>query len=618
MSEKKDIWIAGITRGHNSGVCLLKNGEIVFAIEEERLTRRKYDGGPMASILKILEYTDRLDYVGFAHTQPMKTGEGSNASIEFINENIYPALLRKVGLIDRHTKYNVFDAGSHPQVYDFGMEHHRLHAWCAFIRSGWSKATTLVVDGAGTFIPIKKDGSELMGWEVESVYHCDLEEERVISTVFKHIGCRDTVVNDYTMQISNNFDHMKEHEPDWYFNCLLTDRAGTVKAYEAVTGLCGWQYIEAGKTMGLSPYGKENDIIPDFYDRDYTHWPVTNRNWIIPTYPNGAQVNQKLYFTVDDVGEEVSDDKNSYDYQLTKDISYKLQKQTQDAVLSMILKTVEFTGEKRVVLTGGYALNCVANYYFLNKLKEEGIELFVEPISNDAGTALGAAFWTHHKVTGEAKSKNRDIYLGPAYSYTVDDINALAEKYDAVITDSDDNNVVDLITKKNIVTVFQGRCENGPRALGNRSILYDPTDPNGKDHVNSVKNREFFRPFAGSILKEHVHEWFDLRGMEDTPHMMYAVECQPGIGEKIPSIIHEDGTCRIQTVTEEQNPNYYRLIKTFYEKTGCPIIFNTSFNLGGEPLVETLDDGFRTLANSKIEYMYLPEYGKMIYIKNKE
>ena len=113
-----------------------------------------------------------------------------------------------------------------------------------------------------------------------------------------------------------------------------------------------------------------------------------------------------------------------------------------------------------------------------------------------------------------------------------------------------------------------------------------------------------------------MHEWFDLRGMEETPHMMYAVNCLPGIEEKIPSIIHIDDTCRIQTVTEEQNENYYNLINCFYEATGCPILFNTSFNLGGEPLVETLDDACRTLANSEIEYLYLPEYGKLISLSN--
>ena len=164
--------------------------------------------------------------------------------------------------------------------------------------------------------------------------------------------------------------------------------------------------------------------------------------------------------------------------------------------------------------------------------------------------------------------------------------------------------------------MFQGKSEAGPRALGNRSILYDARDPDGKDHVNVVKRREYFRPFAGSILKEHVHEWFDLRGMDDTPFMMYAVNCKEGIQEKIPAIIHVDGTCRIQTVTPDVNKNYYEIIQEYYKQTDCPIIFNTSFNLGGEPLVETLDDALRTLANSLIEYLYLPEYGLMIEVKN--
>ena len=170
--------------------------------------------------------------------------------------------------------------------------------------------------------------------------------------------------------------------------------------------------------------------------------------------------------------------------------------------------------------------------------------------------------------------------------------------------------------QKNIVTIFQGRSENGPRALGNRSILFDPRFEDGKDFVNNVKNREYFRPFAGSILAEDAHEWFDLRGMDESPHMMYAVNCQDGIAEKIPSIIHIDGTCRIQTVTEEQNPLYYKLIKEFKDQTGCPILFNTSFNLGGDPLVETLEDAIWTLQNSKIEYLYLPEFKKLVKVEN--
>ena len=208
------------------------------------------------------------------------------------------------------------------------------------------------------------------------------------------------------------------------------------------------------------------------------------------------------------------------------------------------------------------------------------------------------------------------LYLGFEYHYNESDINKYVESHGAEIIDATDDDVVELLLNKNIVTFFQGRSENGPRALGNRSILFNPTYQDGKDFVNEVKHREYFRPFAGTILQEHVHEWFDLRGMKDSPYMMYAVNCQPGIEEKIPSIIHVDGTCRIQTVTQEQNKNYYNLINAFYKKTGVPILFNTSFNLGGEPLVETLDDAIWTLSQSDIEYLYLPEYGKLIKISN--
>ena len=231
---------------------------------------------------------------------------------------------------------------------------------------------------------------------------------------------------------------------------------------------------------------------------------------------------------------------------------------------------------------------------------------------------MGAAMLMHRKLTKDntVQEQQDTLYEGPAYSYSDEEINNAVEKYGATVEEADDNKVVDILADRKICTIFQGRSENGPRALGNRTIMYDPSDPDGKDHVNLIKRREYFRPFAGSILEEDVHEWFDLRGMESSPTMMYAVNCQPGIAERIPSIIHVDGTCRIQTVSEKQNPHYYKLIKAWKEKTGLSIIFNTSFNLGGEPLVETLDDAVRTLKHSDIEYLYLPEYNKLITLKN--
>ena len=150
--------------------------------------------------------------------------------------------------------------------------------------------------------------------------------------------------------------------------------------------------------------------------------------------------------------------------------------------------------------------------------------------------------------------------------------------------------------------------------MGNRSLLFDPRVKDGKDIVNTIKKREYFRPFAGTILKEHASDYFDMDRLDESPFMMYAVDVLPHKRDEIPSIVHVDGTCRIQTVTKEQNKNYYNLIDEFYKLTGVPILFNTSFNLAGDTMVETIDDAFYTLRNSQINYMYLPEIGKLIQI----
>ena len=590
--ENKDLWIAGIARGHNAGVCLLKNGEIVFALEEERLSRQKYDGGPYASIAKILEYTDRLDYLVVAHTQSLKETAGK---VDFTGDDVYTGLARKLGLIDRKT--NIYE---HPQVIDLSNVHHKLHAACAFYRSGFESATAVIVDGAGTFIPLNAGNEQMMGWETESIFSCEYPSN--IKTVYKHIGTRGPNPG----AVLPAMDEGEEYES------IISDRAGIVKVYEAVTQYCGFSAIEAGKTMGLSPYGESNKNIPQLFDED-TYVPLSNRNLIVPTYPNAAIVNSYIYNELtDDNADDVTTLKNR------RDLAYACQQQTQEQVAKLIRRAVEKTGNKNVVVSGGYGLNCVANYFYLDELKDEGINLYVEPISSDAGTAIGAALYVNRSITNNTTvdPQAETLYLGPKYEYTKDEITSIADKYNASIEDADHNTLVDLITTKNIVAIFQGRSENGPRALGNRSLVFDPTYVDGKDFVNAVKRREYFRPFAGSILEEDVHEWFDLRGMESSPTMMYAVNCQPGIEEKIPAIIHVDGTCRIQTVNREQNPHYYDIINTFKERTGTPIVFNTSFNLGGEPLVETLDDALWTLQESDIEYLYLPEHGKLLSIKN--
>jgi len=162
------------------------------------------------------------------------------------------------------------------------------------------------------------------------------------------------------------------------------------------------------------------------------------------------------------------------------------------------------------------------------------------------------------------------------------------------------------IDKKQIVAIFQGESEIGPRALGNRSIMFDPTVPNAKDIVNEIKDREEFRPFAGSMLLEYFDEYFETSTLKESPYMSYAIPVKQDKVQEISSIVHHDYTCRIQTVTEEQNKNYYSLIKAWHTLSGCPIIFNTSFNLGGEAMVETIEDAMDTCKRSMINFIYVP------------
>ena len=599
----KTGYIAGIARGHNAGVCLLKDGEIVFSIEEERLTRHKYDGGPLASIVKLLEYTDKIDYLVISHTQP------DESRIDFTGEKTYNSLARKLGLIQNDN-----------QVIEMWDNHHRNHAACAFYRSGFDSANVIIVDGAGTFV--QRQDRETM-WEVESIYEASYPA--IFKETYKHFGGRGPWKTE-------------QYETEGC-EVLINDRAGIVKAYEAVTQFCGWAPIEAGKTMGLFPYGEPNKAPKIFNEFG------VNRDVIIPTYPNGSVVDEDNYPQLKDSKYDVqargrSVNQNSpqhelraleeyYKESLTEDVTllesrrnmaYNIQTESQAEVLKLIHKAIEKNGNKNIVISGGYGLNCVANYWYLDKLPE-GTKLFVEPISNDAGTAIGAALLAYYNISGdnEVRQKNETLYLGPIQEITSEKVIQTALKYNGIVYENVDyERVINTIRDKNIVALFQERCENGPRALGNRTLMYDATDPNGKDFVNLIKKREYFRPFAASVLQDDVHEWFDLRGMEDSPSMMYAVNCQPGIKEKIPAVIHVDGTCRIQTVTEEQNPHWYNLIKEFKNQTGVPALFNTSFNLGGEPLVETIDDAMRTLYNSGINYIYFPAVQIMIEIKHND
>jgi len=555
-----------INPGHNGSAAFWQHDKLKFYIEEERLSRYKYDGNPYRGMVEALQYgVDILVITGTSEELPRLAWTG---------EDPYTAFLRKFN--------------PKLKTINIGADHHFAHACSAFVNSGFSKAAAVIIDGAGSRRGIKvSDEVTNYGFETETIFDCCWD---------------DGFTRKYTVY-GGNPDTFLAASDSIYMDSSVT----LVKAYEAVSEYLGFTFIEAGKTMGLAPYGQKDDSIPNLFVDG-----KANRNMLIPNYPAGAHIDynriEKLRLKEDPKAWHTDPSKVTEE---AMNLAWSVQQETQELAGDLIEKAVDMTGKKNIVIAGGYGLNCVANYYYKKRFPD--LNIYVDPVSHDGGTTIGTGiyFW-NKEYESKLKRPLTTLYLGPERKENYD----LLENYDTKdVTPAD---VAKLISEKNIVTIFQGRSEAGPRALGNRSILYDPTDPQGKDVVNKVKGREWFRPFAGSMLKEYFEEWFETYGMEESPFMMYAMDFKSDKHGECPAITHVDGTCRIQTVTREQNEAYYDLIEEFRKITGVPILFNTSFNLAGEPLVETLEDALHTMENCDIKYMYLPEVGKLVMVASEQ
>lgn len=563
--------ILAINPGHNGSACLLVDGKIEFYIEEERISRLKYDGNPFRGILEAVgkHKIDELVIGG--------TGQGEVHELPWTRETAYGALVRK------------FYPGV--KVTTRWHEHHSGHAESAFYNSGFKSAAAIIVDGAGSVINVGTGDNQapIKAYETETIYHCEFPN--TFKVVYK--SCAD---NDVPGVSSEEFE---------------LDNAVTItKAYEGVSHYLGFGFIEAGKTMGLAPYGAYDENIGKLF-----YGSRADKNKFIPAYPSGSIVDQSrnpYLRRLDETNDWHKDSSKVTD--VMKNLAWHVQSETQEKVGDLIQKAVDKTGEKNIVIAGGYGLNCVANYYYLERFPD--LNIYIDPVSHDGGTAIGLAKQAWVKYCEESETVSdlmplETLYLGiDRYSeiIRVPEINISGVK----VKDVNYSEVADIIANGNIVSIFQSKSEAGPRALGNRSILFDPRVKDGKDLVNKVKGREWFRPFAGSVLAEDAKEWFELRGKEETPFMMYAVDVTDAKLGDIPAITHVDGTCRVQTVTKSQNKHYYELIKAFKELTGVPILFNTSFNLAGDPLVETINDALNTIFRSDIKYLYFPEIGKIV------
>jgi carbamoyltransferase len=559
--------IIGIQKHHNSSACLLIDGELVYYNQEERLSRIKKDNGiPVNCLQQIKKITDTIDKI-------IITGYDFN-----YNENsLIFSFIEKMG----------FTIGSNNDEgwYSYYKPHHLSHAARAFYSSNFDEAVVVVWDGSGSEY-ILSDCS--LAYETTTAFKVSYPHnfEVIYKRLFKSsqkIG-NDIYIKD---ELYNEAAHETEIRTDHDIGHL----------YEMVSKSLGFEATECGKLMGLQSYGKTNNNIPNLILSDSTNMEIDMSLFDRETYLLDYQKYPSFSLS----------EKNK-DFLI--DFAYHTQKTFEKIGLDLLQKLIKKTNCKNLILTGGASLNVVANNYFRKNISPD-IKIFIDPLCGDEGNSIGSALLYENSLSNQCLHFNKkDVYLGPApsYEFTLKSKEICREVSIDVITK--------LLEEANLVALFQGRSEGGPRALGNRSILFDPRIPNGKDTVNLIKKREHFRPFGCSVMLEHANKWFDMHYLDESPFMMYAVEAYDHTKMKVPAIVHVDNTSRVQTVTKNQNKHLYQIIENFFEKTGIPILLNTSFNLAGNPLVETIEDALTTLRNSNLEYLYLPEIKKLIYIEN--
>ena len=538
--------ILGISPFHDSSIVVLHDGNIEYFSKEERLTRKKRDAFPWKSLSYVTNNITDIDLIVICSPT---FNDPFNDILEEYLKKYYNCTIKR--LCDKH---------------------HLAHASLAFYNSGFEQSLTVVID---------RNGSKVNGLrESESVFISSYPNNfKPIykSYWFENIGEKYDVENDKTL-----FNISKQYagcEVQAESTCNIT------KVYETATSLIGEHALENGKTMGLASYGKDTKHRNLFVDS----MPISN--YFI--HSDGD------YFKPVLLKEHLSKFLHE-PYELTKDnysyyanYSYQVQKQTQEVVLNLVKKYVEQTGIKNVCISGGYGLNVIANSYLVKNLPD--VNFYFEPMADDTGNSIGSAMYYYRDIT-----KNCDItpikdtfFNGNKHAVPID----VGNSYTTV------DDIVNYLTQGKIVAVYNQMAEAGPRALGNRSILFDARNKNAKDIVNVVKNREWYRPFACSILEEDFEEYFNTLGLSKSEFMTMAFDVK---SDKIPGVVHVDNSCRVQTVNKSI-PYFYELLNKFKEKTGVPVLLNTSFNLAGEALVESPTDAISTYKKSDIDVLWFPE-----------
>ncbi len=573
---------------HDSAACLVRDGEILYAAQEERFTRKKHDFNfPKHAIDFCLKEAGLqpadLSYVAFYDKPFLKFERLLETYLAYAPRGV--ASFIKAMPLWLKQKLWMKDLIHKELQYDGEIlfpEHHHSHAASAFFPSPFQAAAILTMDGVGE-------------WATAS----------------------------YGVGRGNQIELWAELKFPHSLGLL----------YSAFTYYTGFK-VNSGeyKLMGLAPYGEPKFaevILEKLIDLKEDGSFKMNMKYF--NYCAGLTMTNERFHKLFGLPPRAPEGKLNQTYM---DVAASIQAVTDEIMIRMARHVKKETGMKYLCLAGGVALNCVGN----GRILRAGIfdDLWIQPAAGDAGGALGAALAVWHqfldqprKVQG-GKDGQKASYLGPDFkNETIEGfLNSQEIAYKKLSNSELIRTVVELLENESVVGWFQGRMEFGPRALGNRSILGDPRSAKMQSIMNlKIKFRESFRPFAPSVLKEHVSEAFELDrespymllvapvqtslrifNPEDQDHQLFGIDKLKVVRSKIPAVTHVDFSARIQTVAKEDNPLYYDLIKAFYDRTGCPLLINTSFNVRGEPIVCTPQEAYRCFMRTNMDYLVLGNF----------
>ena len=567
--SKKHTYVLGLnTYDHDVSACLLRDGAIAFAIAKERITRAKHASG---------FYKEVIDYCLEA--------EGiSLDDVDLVVRNCY--ILPVEEMEERLVYFDApgflpdferGEAAKHPlylshQDKVVTISHHLAHAYSAFAVSPFEDGVVMIVDGVGSY------RSDVM--EAFPAGDTATPLARESESYYKFRGTTLECLKKVWM------------EPDRGF---LSDEFYTMPGlgalYSRASTYIFGDWNKCGELMGLAPYGRRDQVrhLLEMNDGKLSvpHWT--------------AELKQPYVF------EPGSNWEKNPAMRHWEDLAWRTQDDTENVLLARARWLRDTTGAKNLCMAGGVALNCVANG---RVAREAGFEnVWIQPAAGDDGIAIGCAYYGWLEILKQRRTFVMDhSYVGRRYS----DQEAAAElqkflvriQVDAVKSDNVCRDTAKLLADQKVIGWFQDRSEFGPRALGNRSLIADPRKAEMKDILNSrVKHRQAFRPFAPIVLAERMKEIFE--GDEDSPFMLIAKPVRPEWRDKIPAIVHVDGTARVQTVREATNPMLYRLLKEFEALTGVPVLINTSFNIKGEPIVETPQDAVNCFLTTGVDHLVI-------------